>query len=136
MDAVYGDERSNLKIHRVLTEFMAKHIRNTWKRVVYNYFLRDLSFASIELVAGVALLAFGLVFGGAHWMQSARDEIPASAGTVMISALALLSGLQLVLAFVGHDIASTPRRPVHPRLVRHDAHRRAATASSPPETSP
>ncbi|WP_342779198.1 glycosyltransferase family 2 protein [Luteimonas granuli] len=46
MDAHYGDEVSNLKVSRVLGEFLAKHTRNFGKRIFYNYFLRDLSLAS------------------------------------------------------------------------------------------
>jgi hypothetical protein len=59
MDAHYGDETSNLRIGRILGEFTFKHLRNTLKRIAYNYFLRDLSIASLELIAGSSLLAFG-----------------------------------------------------------------------------
>jgi hypothetical protein len=33
----------------------------------------------------------------------------------MLSALPVLLGLQFLLGFIGYDIASVPRRPVHPR---------------------
>ena len=36
MDAKYGDEVSNLKISKILGEFLYKHIRNFFKRVFYN----------------------------------------------------------------------------------------------------
>jgi glycosyltransferase involved in cell wall biosynthesis len=48
MDAKYGDEISNLKISSVVGEFLAKHVRNFFKRIFYNYYLRDMSVASIE----------------------------------------------------------------------------------------
>jgi dolichol-phosphate mannosyltransferase len=117
MDARYGDERSNLRVSRIAGEFLAKHVRNLGKRILYNYFLRDLSIASIELLVGTALLSFGLAFGGWHWYMSSYSGVPASVGTVMLPALALLMGLQLILAFLGYDIASVPRRPLHPRLL-------------------
>ena len=50
MDASYGSEKSNLQVSRVLGEFFVKHLRNFAKRVVYNYFLRDMTAASLELV--------------------------------------------------------------------------------------
>src|SRR3546814_16067201 len=56
MDASYGDEVSNLKPSKVLIEFAVKHFRNLVKRIGYNYFLRDLSIASLELVAAIMLL--------------------------------------------------------------------------------
>ena len=34
----------------------------------------------------------------------------------MLAGLPILAGLQLLLAFVGYDIASVPRRPIHPGL--------------------
>src|SRR3546814_3938036 len=41
MDAHYGDEVSNLKIKKIIGEFLIKHLRNTGKRIFYNYYLRD-----------------------------------------------------------------------------------------------
>ena len=117
MDAKYGEETSHLKISKIMGEFLYKHTRNFGKRIFYNYFLRDLSLASIQLVLGLLLTFFGVVFGGYHWLISADVGIPASAGTVMVAAMPLLIGLQLILSFIGYDIASVPRRPIH-RLKR------------------
>lgn len=113
MSAVYGDEVSNLKISRVATEFLAKHIRNFFKRIFYNYYLRDMSIASIELPLGVALLTFGTVHGVSHAISSAQLGIATPAGTVMTAALPILMGAQLILAFLAYDIASVPRKAIH-----------------------
>ena len=118
MDARYGDEVSGLSASRVIGEFFAKHLRNFFKRIVYSYFLRDMSLASLELLAATALLSFGMFFGGAHWWSSASKNIATPVGTLMIVTVALVAGLQLLLAFLGYDIASTPRQPLHPRLHR------------------
>lgn len=116
MDARYGDEVSNLRIGKVLTEFLLKHGRNFFKRVFYSYFLRDMSLASLELLAGCALVLFGAVFGLYHWGLSVSTGAPASTGTVMLAALPLLVGLQLLLAFLAYDIASVPRKVLSSRL--------------------
>ncbi|MES2321429.1 MAG: glycosyltransferase family 2 protein [Pseudomonadota bacterium] len=113
MDAVYGDEESNLKISRIVTEFVAKHVRNFFKRVFYNYYLRNMSLASIELPLGTGLLAFGAIYGSTHWLESAQLGTTTPAGTVMVAALPVLMGVQLILAFLAYDIASVPRRPIH-----------------------
>ena len=113
MDAVYGDEVSNLKISRIATEFAAKHVRNFSKRLFYNYYLRNMSVASIELPVGILLLLFGLVFGIGHWFESAQSDVATPAGTVMLAALPVIMGVQLILAFLAYDIASVPRRPLH-----------------------
>ena len=118
MDARYGDEKSNLKVSRVFGEFAFKHLRNAGKRLLYNYYLRDLPAASLELLAGVLLLGFALVFGGWHWWLSASTGQAAATGTVMVAVVTFVSGLQFVLAFLNHDIASVPRRALHRMLHR------------------
>jgi glycosyltransferase involved in cell wall biosynthesis len=116
MDALYGDEQSNLRISRVIPEFAAKHLRNFVKRVAYCYFLRDLSIASLELVVGVALTAFALLFGGYHWLYALATLEPTPVGTIMVATVAAISGVQFLLAFIGYDIASVPARALHPLL--------------------
>jgi dolichol-phosphate mannosyltransferase len=113
MSARYADEVSNLKISQVAGEFLFKHMRNFSKRLFYNYYLRDMSLASLELPIGFMLFLVGGIFGLAHWTSSLASGIPTSAGTVMLSALPVILGTQLMLAFVGHDIQSVPKRPLH-----------------------
>ena len=116
MQARYGDETSNLRIGRILGEFLYKHMRNTGKRIFYNYFLRDLSAASIAMALGVPLLTFGVLFGGWTWFDAARDHTGTPAGTVMLAALPILVGGQLLLSFLAYDMTSMPRRPLWPVL--------------------
>lgn len=113
MDAKYGDEQSNLKISKIAGEFFTKHMRNLFKRIFYNYFLRDLSLASIELVTGTSMVIFGLFFGGYSWIESANNHVATPAGTVMLAAMPILVGIQLILSFIGYDIASMPRKILH-----------------------
>ena len=113
MDAKYGDEVSNLKVSKIVTEFLGKHARNFYKRIFYNYYLRDLSLASIELPLGLLLFIFGTSFGLLQWWHAAANELATPAGTVMLSALPTLMGLQLILAFLAYDIGSVPRTPRH-----------------------
>jgi glycosyltransferase involved in cell wall biosynthesis len=108
MRAVYAGETSNLRPSRALLEFSVLHLRNTAKRLVYNYFLRDFSIASLELVFGLVLFAFGVVFGLTQWFLHWKAGEYASAGTVMLAVLPALSGLQLLLSFVNFDVAAVP----------------------------
>lgn len=116
MHAKYGDEVSNLKIGKVAWEFFRKNVRNTTKRIFYNYYLRGMSPASFELPAGIVLLTFGLGYGAWNWIASTTSGIPASSGTVMLAAMPALVGIQFLLAFLSTDMASTPRNSVHGRL--------------------
>ncbi|MDY7577609.1 glycosyltransferase family 2 protein [Herbaspirillum sp. RTI4] len=113
MSAKYDDEVSGLKISSIVGEFLFKHVRNFSKRIFYNYYLRDLSLGSLELPLGILLLMFGILYGGYHWIEAAQTNTTTPAGTVMMSALPVFTGLQFVLAFLGQDMASVPKRPRH-----------------------
>lgn len=113
MEARYGNEVSNLVVSKIIGEFLIKHIRNGLKRIFYNYYLRDMSLASLELPLGILLLGFGSIYGAYSWIASASAGVTTPAGTVMLSALPILAGIQLLLGFVGYDVASVPTRPLH-----------------------
>ena len=117
MVASYGNEKSGLHISKILIEFIYKHIRNFVKRLIYNYYLRNMSLASIELPIGILMMVFGIVFGAYNWLLSLKTGIFTPPGTVMLSALPLLVGIQLVLAFLSYDISSVPRVSIHQRLL-------------------
>lgn len=116
MRARYGNEQSDLSVSRALWEFAAKHLCNTVKRIGYTYFLRDFGIASIELVLGKLLFLFGVAFGVVKWIESDRTGVPQGAGTVMLAALPVIIGTQLLLQFLNFDIRNVPRQPLHPRL--------------------
>jgi glycosyltransferase involved in cell wall biosynthesis len=116
MDAVYADEVSGLKIGKVIPRFLARHAVNLGKRVFYNYFLRDFQIASLAMVAGVPLTLFGVIFGLCSWIEAANHGVAATAGTVMLAALPILIGVQLLLLAMGYDIQNQPSTPVHPDM--------------------
>lgn len=118
METRYGEERSHLSVARSLFSFPFLHARNLAKRIFYNYFLRNFDAASLSLIVGLILLAFGIAFGANAWATSISSGIPATAGTVMLSAMPLLIGIQLLLAFLQYDVARTPTLPIHPRIMR------------------
>ncbi len=131
MDAVYADEESNLVISRVIGPFLGRHVMNTCKRIASNYFLRDFSVASIELLTGICFVIFGTAFGVYHWVESIGTGIPATNGTVMVAALPIILGVQLLLSFLAFDIGSTPNMAMH-RLLR-DVRALKSTADGDPE---
>ena len=97
---------------------MRGHLKNTWLRILYRYYVRDFSVASIELLAGLLLFLFGFAFGAYEWISNSINGTFTSTGTVMLAAVPLLLGFQLLLAFLNYDILQTPREPLHPLLHR------------------
>ena len=58
------------------------------------------------------LVSFGTVFGAIKWINSNYEAVPATSGAVMISALPLLVGMQLLISALNYDINSIPRIPI------------------------
>lgn len=111
MPASYGSEKSNLNIRRVIFEFPTRYGINHFKRIFYLYYLREWSAASFEFPAGLILTVGGLLAGINFWIQGNETGMPETVGQVMISAVPLILGFQLLLAFVSSDISSEPSRP-------------------------
>lgn len=116
MVAVYEDEASSLRVRGVVGPFLVGHARAFLKRIIYNHYLRSFSVASVELLLALPLILFGLVYGFSTWMGAASQGLSATSGQVMIAALPILVGVQLLLAFLQYDIASTPSEPLSPLL--------------------
>jgi len=112
MEAVYGEEESGLKVSKIIPEFMRKHLFELCRRIIYSYFVRDFSFASVALFFGVVLTAFGTIFGATAWAESIRTGHIATTGTVILSALPVIIGFQLLMSFLAFDIANQPRVPL------------------------
>jgi glycosyltransferase involved in cell wall biosynthesis len=117
MPARYEGASSSLVIHRIVAEFGWKHLRNTAKRIFYNYYLRNFNIASIEILLGIAFLAFGTWFGISAWIEGIFAGVPSTSGTVMLAALPVIVGVQLVLAFLNYDLQNVPRDPLHRRIL-------------------
>jgi hypothetical protein len=117
MPARYGDERSSLQIRRIVVEFAGKHLANTLKRLFYNYYLRNFNIASIEIVVGLVALTWGISFGVSRWVRGSLEGVAATSGTVMLAALPVLLGVQLILAFLSYDVQNVPREVLHKRLL-------------------
>ncbi len=118
LEGVYADEKSNLSVWHCLVTFPGLHLRNYFKRIVYHHFLHNFSIASVNLMVGLLLCSFGLMFGMQHWIESARSGEVASAGTVMTAALPVILGFQLLLSFLSLDASLSPREPLQQRLSR------------------
>jgi len=121
MEAVYADEQSNLKIKKIVFEFFCKHMRNYFKRIFYNYYLRDMSAASVELLVGMLMIIFGVYYGVSNWIYSMQYDILTPTGTIMLSTLPIILGVQLLLSFLNADMSTPFKQPLHARLRKKDA---------------
>jgi glycosyltransferase involved in cell wall biosynthesis len=110
--AFYGDEKSNLSIRKTLWEFPIKYLNRFNKRIFYNYFLRDFNAGTIQLLFGLITLVAGFAFGIYHWRSSYKEMVATPTGTIMISALLVILGFQLLLGVLNFDVQNTPKTPL------------------------
>jgi glycosyltransferase involved in cell wall biosynthesis len=115
MPARYADEISNIRIGAIIGPFAAKHLRNFLQRVVGQYFVRDFTAASLELVFGLLFLLFGVGYALSYLANRVPGQA-ASAGVVMLAALPVILGVQFLLQAINYDVLNVPSRPIHPYL--------------------
>jgi len=107
--AIYGEEVSNLKVGHSVFYFLARHMRNALKRITLNYFIRDFSVATVQLVFGLILAIWGITLGLSTWIQSSHSGLPSQPGTIVLVAILCITSLQLLLSFINYDISRNRR---------------------------
>lgn len=108
--ACYEDEESSLSIKKVLYQFPPRILNGLLKRVFYKYYIYDFNMASIYSTLGIPMVLFGFIFGGIKWLESTTTGNYASAGTVMLSVLPIILGVQFLLQAISIDIDNVPKK--------------------------
>jgi uncharacterized membrane protein len=109
MPAVYNGETSSLNVWNSLVEFPMYLIPAGIKRFVHRYIWQDFTAVSVFVITGLMNILFGIIFGGYHWIKSLETMQPATAGTVMLSAVPVILGFQLLLQAIVLDIENVPK---------------------------
>jgi glycosyltransferase involved in cell wall biosynthesis len=108
LPARYGDAPSSLRVRHVAATFPGLMLRALLRRFYWRYLIEDFALVSIGVLLGVPLALFGATFGGWHWAQSVRTGVPATAGTVLVAALPIILGVQLLLLALVLDVLASP----------------------------
>jgi hypothetical protein len=111
--ARYGEEQSALNPLKVLVSFPSKLAKAFLKRILWRYFIQDFTACSLFLVLGLLLFLGGVSFGAAMWIRSGLRGLITTPGTVMLGAVPILLGFQLLLQAIVLDIQNVPKLPIH-----------------------
>jgi dolichol-phosphate mannosyltransferase len=111
--AQYGNEMSSLSEWRSLVEFPPRLFVGFFRRFLTHYFIRDFGAFSMLFLLGFLFSIFGCIFGIYHWYLSAETANIASTGTVMLAALPLILGSQLLIQAMIVDMQNLPKKPLH-----------------------
>jgi len=112
MPARYGVELSSLSIWRTLNQFPPRLLYCFIRRVLLKNFLYDFTMESVYLLTGVPLLVAGVLYGVSKWIHFTALGIGAPTGTVVIPAMMIILGFQLLLSAIGEDVRGIPLEPL------------------------
>lgn len=114
--ARYRDEQSSLSVTRALLSFPPRLGWGLCRRIFWRYFVHDFTAVSVFLLIGVPAFVGGGVHGLVVWqrMEAAGRFTPA--GMVMLLALPVILGFQLILQAIVLDVTGVPAQPISPPL--------------------
>lgn len=108
--AKYGDEESSLNIGKIILKFPFLLFSRFCKRIFLKYFIFNFNMASIYTLIGMPMLLFGVIFGIIKWIYGINHNIETPTGTVMLSVLPLILGVQFILQAISIDVNSVPKK--------------------------
>ncbi|HZI67606.1 MAG TPA: glycosyltransferase family 2 protein [Thermoanaerobaculia bacterium] len=114
----YGDESSSLRPGRALVEFPLRLVAGFVRRIFWRYLFYDVSPVAVFALAGSMLFLFGTIFGTYHWIVNSQHNRATPTGTVILAAIPVILGFQLLLQAIVLDVENSPRadRPSLPRF--------------------
>jgi hypothetical protein len=110
--ARYGDEKSSLSVTRTLLGFPPRLLWGFLRRLFWRYFVHDFTVVSLFLLLGLPMLLFGVAFGAGLWVTYHDTDVYTPAGLVMLAAMPIILGVQLLLQAIVLDIQNVPRVPL------------------------
>jgi glycosyltransferase involved in cell wall biosynthesis len=105
----YGNESSSLNPWRALVEFPLRLVAGFLRRLFWRYLFYDVSPVAVFYLAGLVLFLFGSVFGLYHWIVNMGLNRATPTGTVILAAIPVILGFQLLLQAIVLDVQNSPR---------------------------
>lgn len=117
--AVYGEELSTMRMRKVIPSLVGQLTRGFWRRIFLKYVAFSFSPVALMLFAGLGLLAFGAAVGIWALIETLGPPV-ASAGTVLMATLPILTGIHFLVGALILDIQESPDRPATQPIPRND----------------
>lgn len=109
MPAIYGEEKSSMKVWKMPFIFSKKLIPLFFKRIIKQYFLFDFNIASLYILVGLPMFLFGVIYGIYNWFYYSSHNIFTPTGTIMLVSISIILGFQLLLQAIQYDIFNAPK---------------------------
>lgn len=106
--AIYGEEVSGIKLHKVVPKLLSTLWRGFWFRIIHKYVMPSFSPIALLLFVGLALSGFGFLVGLFALAYSIGPR-EASTGTWLLSVAPGLAGVFMLIQALVLDIQESPR---------------------------
>jgi dolichol-phosphate mannosyltransferase len=132
--ALYGDETSYIRVGRVAWSFPWRLARGFAWRFAKRHIVNDFGLIAFLAVLGAVLVALGAGFGIGDGARAAAAGRPATTGTVMISVLPLMIGIQMLLQALSIEVQSSAGAQETRDLSRMKTLARVTIDAAPPSS--
>jgi glycosyltransferase involved in cell wall biosynthesis len=105
--AVYGEEVSTMRIHRVAPAIAGLLFRGFWRRMLLKHVLASFSAVALLFFTGLLLVGIGTLAGIWVVVETLGPPV-ATTGSVLLSVGPLLTGTHMLISALTLDIQSTP----------------------------
>ncbi|GAA1798161.1 glycosyltransferase family 2 protein [Planosporangium flavigriseum] len=105
--ALYGEEVSTMRIHRVAPAIASLLFRGFWRRMLLKHVFPSLSAVALLFFTGLFLVFVGVGWGIWVVVETLGPPV-ATTGSVLLAVAPLLTGVHMLISALTLDIQSTP----------------------------
>jgi hypothetical protein len=109
--AVYGEEVSGMRMHKVIPAITGQLFRGFWRRILLKYVLYSFSPVALLLFSGLFLFGLGSLAGVYLTINRYVWGHSPSAGTALLAVAPWLAGIHMLINAMLLDIQESPDRP-------------------------
>lgn len=110
--AIYENEISNINYFLVIIKFPILYVRNFFRRFFFEYCLRNPDTKFLSFLLGFFSFFFGIFFSIMSWKTEVYEE-PSTSGTVGLSILTIIIGINLISLFFMSDLNNYPKKNLY-----------------------
>ena len=108
MEAIYGDETSNLYPIVEIPNFLIRHCLIFYKRILYHYFIYDFNPGTISLLISILFGLGSISLGGFYFFRGIFNQIQTPSGIQTLFLAMVFISTQFFTNFIYYDVTQRP----------------------------